>query len=131
MSYKKQDKKRVTKRKVHAPHSGKAYIKATMNNTLISITTDKGAVIAQRSSGYNYKGSRKSTSGSAEQAARELGEKVKSMGLASVSVIMKGPGAGREAVLKGFVAAGLSVVHLDDKTPVPHNGCRRPKERRM
>lgn len=134
MNAKKQDtrgKGRGKSRKVHAPHSGKAYIQASMNNTIITITTDKGAVIAARSGGCNYKGARKATPAAAEQAARELGEKVKAMGMVTIVVQLKGPGSGRDAAIKGLAASGLSVVYITEATPIPHNGCRRPKERRI
>ena len=117
--------------KVHAPHSGRVCIQATMNNTIITVTTDKGAVIASRSGGSNYKGARKSTPAAAEQAGRELGEKIKSMGMVTLVAIIKGPGAGREAAVKGLAASGMSIVFITEATPVPHNGCRPRKPRRI
>jgi small subunit ribosomal protein S11 len=117
--------------KVIAPPSGKAMITATMNNTIISITTDKGAVIASSSGGRKYKGARKATSAAADEAAREVGKKVISMGMNTVVAIIKGPGAGRESAVKGLAAAGLSIITITDATGMPHNGCRARKERRI
>lgn len=122
------------KGKIHAPHAGRAVVVATMNNTIITITTEKGDKIASCSGGSTekkYKGSRKSTSAAAEEAAKEVGKKVQTMGMSSIVVIIKGPGAGREAAVRGLYTSGLSVSSIIDATPMPHNGCRRRKERRI
>lgn len=135
MNAKKQDNRSKgrskSRAKVHAPHAGRVYIQATMNNTIITITTDKGATIAARSGGSNYKGARKSTPAAAEQAGRELGEKVKAMGMVTLVAQIKGPGAGRESAIKGLAASGMSIVYITEATPIPHNGCRARKERRI
>ena len=117
--------------KVQAPHSGRVVITASMNNTIIAITTDKGALIAASSGGRNYKGARKATPAAAEQAAREVGEKVKNMGMVTVVAIIRGPGSGRDAAIKGLVASGLTIITIIEATPVPHNGCRARKQRRI
>ena len=117
--------------KIHAPPSGKAMISATMNNTIITITTDKGAVLASSSGGRKYKGARKATSAAADEAAREVGKKVLAMGMTTVVAIIKGPGAGRESAVKGLAASGLGITTITDATGIPHNGCRPRKERRI
>ena len=115
-------------------HLGRAVVVANMNNTIITITTEKGDTIASKSGGSTekkYKGSRKSTPAAAEEAAKEVAKKVLGMGMTSVAVIIKGPGSGRDAAVKGLYTAGLSVSMITDATPIPHNGCRRRKERRI
>lgn len=123
--------KNRTRKSKNAPSSGRIYVHASMNNTIITATTEKGDAVYSRSGGSNYKGARKATPGAAEQAARELGEALKNMGMVTVVVIISGPGPGRDASVKGLASSGLTVVNLIEKTPIPHNGCRRRKARRI
>ncbi len=110
---------------------GVAHIRSTFNNTIITLTDRKGNVLAWGSPGTaGYKGSRKSTPFAAQQAAVRAGEVAYKMGLREVEVQVKGPGSGRESAVRGLHQAGLRVVHLEDVTPLPHNGCRPPKRRR-
>jgi small subunit ribosomal protein S11 len=121
-------KKKVKRYAEHAV----ARIKSTFNNTIISITDDKGNVITWASAGtVGFKGSRKSTPFAAQQAASEAAKRALDAGVKSVNVFVKGPGAGREAALRALQASGLRVVSIRDVTPIPHNGCRPPKRRRV
>ncbi len=123
------------KRKKRLPTSlvrGIAYIKATFNNTIITITDPQGNVIVWGSSGTaGFKGTKKSTPYAAQLAARETARRAKDLGLKEVEVKVKGPGPGRESAIRAIQAAGLQVVSIKDITPVPHNGCRPPKPRRV
>lgn len=111
---------------------GVAHICASFNNTMVSITDMQGDVIAWSSSGENaFKGSRKSTPYAAQITAEKAASKAMEMGLKTVSVEMKGPGSGKEAAVRALVAAGLTVISIKDVTPIPHNGCRPPKSRRV
>jgi len=111
---------------------GKAYIQSTFNNTIITITDIRGNVIAWGSSGTaKFKGSRKGTPYAAHVAAQEAAQKAVTHGMKQVEVLIKGPGSGREAAIRALTAAGLSVTAIRDVTPVPHNGCRPPKRRRV
>jgi len=111
---------------------GKAYIQSTFNNTIITITDMRGNVIAWGSSGTaKFKGSRKGTPYAAHVAAQEAAQKAVTHGMKQVEVLIKGPGSGREAAIRALTAAGLSVTAIRDVTPVPHNGCRPPKRRRV
>jgi small subunit ribosomal protein S11 len=123
---KKQKKKKRTKRSVH---SGMAFIQATFNNTIITLTDDDGGVLAQGSPArVGFKGSKRSTAYAATQAAIEVAERaMKQYSLKEIKVFVKGPGAGRNAAVKGLDAAGLQVTYLADRTPIPHNGCRPRK----
>ena len=121
-------KKKVKKFAEHAV----AHIKSTFNNTIISITDDMGNIITWASAGtVGFKGSRKSTPFAAQQAATEAARRAQDMGVRSINVLVKGPGAGREAALRALQASGLRVTTIRDVTPIPHNGCRAPKRRRV
>ena len=111
---------------------GKAFIKSTFNNTIISITDPSGAVISWSSSGQvGFKGSRKSTPFAAQLAAEAAARRAQEHGLKKVDVFVKGPGSGRETAIRSLQAAGLEVGAISDVTPAPHNGCRQPKPRRV
>lgn len=111
---------------------GIAYIRSTFNNTLVSLCDTQGNVIAWGSPGaVGYKGSRKSTPFAAQQAAIRAGEAAYKMGLREVVVRVKGPGSGRESAVRGLSQAGLRVSMIEDATPLPHNGCRPSKKRRV
>jgi small subunit ribosomal protein S11 len=122
-------KKRGEKRVVH---SGYAHIQASFNNTLITITDTDGNVIAWSSAGgIGFKGSRKGTPFAATQAAINAGTAAKTMGLRSVEVRVTGPGSGRESAIRALQTIGIEVKSIRDVTPIPHNGCRPPKRRRV
>jgi len=122
-----------TKKKVRKNiQSGTAHIQATFNNTIVTISDLQGNVLSWSSSGSKgFKGSRKSTPFAAQLAAEDAGRKAADHGVRSVNVIVKGPGAGREAALRALTAVGIKVTQIRDVTPVPHNGCRPPKRRRV
>ncbi|MCF6094825.1 30S ribosomal protein S11 [Microaerobacter geothermalis] len=112
--------------------SGIAHIKSTFNNTIVTITDTHGNAISWASAGgLGFKGSRKSTPFAAQMAAEEAAKKAMEHGLKNVEVMVKGPGAGREAAIRSLQAAGLEVNMIKDVTPIPHNGCRPPKRRRV
>lgn len=112
--------------------AGQAHIKSTFNNTIISITDPSGAVIAWASGGtIGQKGSRKSTPFAAQMAAENVARRAMDHGMKKVDVFIKGPGSGRETAIRSLAAVGLEVGAITDVTPVPHNGCRPPKRRRM
>ncbi len=111
---------------------GQAHIKSTFNNTIISITDPQGNVISWRSAGQvGFKGSRKSTPFAAQMAAEACAKAAQEHGLRRVSVFVKGPGSGRETAIRSLQAAGLEIASIQDRTPVPHNGCRPRKRRRV
>lgn len=111
---------------------GKAYIVSTFNNTIITLTDPKGAVIAWGSSGTaGFKGSRKGTPYAAQLAAQGAAQRAKEHGLRHVEVFIRGPGSGREAAIRALQASGVAVTAIKDVTPVPHNGCRPRKRRRV
>ena len=111
---------------------GQAYIKSTFNNTIISITDPTGAVISWSSAGQvGFKGSRKSTPYAAQMAAETAARRAMEHGMKKVDVFVKGPGSGRETAIRSLQATGLEVGSISDVTPVPHNGCRPPKRRRV
>ena len=111
---------------------GRAYIQATFNNTIITLTDLKGDVISWASSGTaGFKGSRKGTPYAAQLAARDAARKAMEHGLRQVEVYVKGPGSGREAAIRSLQSSGLYITSITDVTPVPHNGCRPPKRRRV
>lgn len=111
---------------------GQAYIKSTFNNTIVSITDPTGAVISWSSAGQvGFKGSRKSTPFAAQQAAEDAAKRAIEHGMRKVDVFVKGPGSGRETAIRSLQASGLEVGVIQDMTPVPHNGCRPPKRRRV
>jgi small subunit ribosomal protein S11 len=111
---------------------GHAHIKSTFNNTIVSITDPSGAVIAWASAGHvGFKGSRKSTPYAAQMAAESAARRAQEHGMRKVDVFVKGPGSGRETAIRSLQAAGLEVGTIQDVTPIPHNGCRPPKRRRV
>ena len=111
---------------------GMAHIKATFNNTLVTITDPAGNVIAWSSAGVQgFKGSRKGTPFAAQLAAQDAAKKAMEHGVRNLDVFVKGPGAGREAALRALQAAGLTINLIRDVSPIPHNGCRPPKRRRV
>ncbi len=111
---------------------GIAHIQATFNNTICTITDLQGNVLTWASAGSRgFKGSRKSTPFAAQLAAEEAARKAQDMGVTSVAIFVKGPGAGRESALRAFQNVGLRVTLIRDVTPIPHNGCRPPKRRRV
>ena len=121
---KKKEKKNITE--------GVAHIQSTFNNTIITITDMTGNVISWSSAGLQgFKGSRKSTPFAAQMAAEDAVRKAKDQGMRRVQVYIKGPGAGRESALRSLQLAGLTITMIRDITPVPHNGCRPPKRRRV
>jgi small subunit ribosomal protein S11 len=112
--------------------SGEAHIKSTFNNTIISITDPSGSVIAWASAGtVGFKGSRKSTPFAAGMAAEAVGRRAMEHGMKRVDVFVKGPGSGRETAIRSLGAVGLEIGPITDVTPIPHNGCRPPKRRRV
>jgi small subunit ribosomal protein S11 len=112
--------------------SGLAYIQATFNNTLVTITDPQGNVVAWSSAGSRgFRGSRKSTPFAAQVAAQDAAHKAMEAGMRSVGVLIKGPGGGREAAVRALQSAGFRITMIRDITPVPHNGCRPPKKRRV
>ena len=123
---------RVRRRERKQIPKGKAFIQSTFNNTIITLTDPQGNVIAWRSAGtVGFKGSRKSTAYAAQMAATEAAKRAMEHGLRQVDINVKGPGSGREAAIRSLQAAGLSVTSIRDVTPMPHNGCRPPKRRRI
>ncbi|MEZ6188252.1 MAG: 30S ribosomal protein S11 [Planctomycetota bacterium] len=111
---------------------GVAHIKSTFNNTIITITDKTGGAVCWTSAGtIGYKGSRKSTPFAAQRAAEELAIKAKKMGVREVEVRVSGPGSGRESAVRALKAAGLEIRSIEDVTPLPHNGCRPKKKRRV
>lgn len=112
--------------------TGKVFISATFNNTIISITDDQGNVLAWGSSGSaGFKGSRKSTPFAASTAVDQVTARVKDAGLQKVEIFVKGPGVGRDAAIRAFKNANIEVTGITDTTPTPHNGCRPRKRRRV
>jgi len=111
---------------------GQAPIKSTFNNTIISITDEEGKVVAWSSAGkVGYKGSRKSTPFAAQLAAENAADEAKDMGMKEIEIFVKGPGSGRESAIRTLQSAGLNITLIKDITPIPHNGCRPPKRRRI
>ncbi len=111
---------------------GRAYIHATFNNTIITVTDQQGNTIAWSSAGtVGFKGSRKSTPYAAQLAAQQVVKNAQDHGVQEVDVFVKGPGPGREAAIRSLQGAGLKVRSISDVTPIPHNGCRPPKKRRV
>lgn len=120
------------KKKTRVDAEGVATIKATFNNTIISLTDNYGNVISWASAGtVGFKGSRKNTPFAAQQAAAKAAKQAADLGLSRVEVRIKGPGSGREAAIRSLNIAGLKVTAIKDVTPIPHNGCRPPKRRRV
>ncbi len=122
----------TTKKKERVDANGVAHIKATFNNTIVTLTDVYGNVISWASAGrVGFKGSRKSTPFAAQQAAQAAAKEAMNLGLQRVEVQIKGPGSGREAAVRALQAAGLEITAIRDVTPIPHNGCRPPKRRRV
>ena len=121
-----------TKKKVHVVAVGVAHIKASFNNVIVSITDIYGNTISWSSAGKNgFKGSRKNTPFAAQVTAEAAAKEAHDLGLRKVDVFVKGPGAGREAAIRALNTAGLDILSIKDTTPIPHNGCRPPKRRRV
>lgn len=128
MAYKKKSKKK----QLRNVETVVAHVKSTFNNTLVSVTTTDGDVIMRGSSGQlGFKGSRKGTPFAATQIANKLARDLANIGARLVEVNLQGPGSGRDSVVRAFQSSGLSVTVLRDVTPLPHNGCRPPKKRRV
>ena len=124
--------KAVKKKVVKVEASGEAHINATFNNIIISLTNMSGQVISWASAGkMGFKGSKKNTPYAAQMAASECSKTAYDMGLRKVKVFVKGPGAGRESAIRTLHGAGIEVSEIVDLTPIPHNGCRPPKRRRI
>lgn len=122
-------KKKVTERKLT---SGRVYVTATFNNTLVTLTDNSGNTLAWGSSGSSgFKGARKSTPFAAISAMEAVAQKAKSFGMSSVEVYIKGPGSGRDATIKALRSAGINITMIADVTPIPHNGPRPKKRRRV
>ena len=123
---------RVRKRERKNIASGVAHVNASFNNTMITITDAQGNTIAWSSSGMQgFKGSRKSTPYAAQMAAEDAGRKAMEHGMRTLEVEVKGPGAGRESALRALQTVGFTIMSIRDVTPIPHNGCRPPKRRRV
>lgn len=130
----KEKKKTIRKKKKisRSVASGVAHIQATFNNTIVSITDPEGNVISWASAGrVGFKGSRKSTAFAAQIVAQRAGNEAKAQGMQQLEVWVKGPGAGRESAIRSLQALGLTINIIRDVTPIPHNGCRPPKRRRV
>ena len=127
----KKGQKTRRREKKNVPH-GAAHIKSTFNNTIVTITDPQGNVIAWASSGHvGFKGSRKSTPFAAQLAAEKAARAAMEHGMRKVEVLVKGPGSGRETAIRSLQNSGIEVSGIKDVTPVPHNGCRQPKRRRV
>ena len=125
-------KKVRKKKKDKVEAEGQAHIQATFNNTIVTLTDNYGNVITWASAGrLGFKGARKNTPFAAQNAAQNAAKEAMDLGLRKVSILVKGPGAGREAAIRSLQAAGLEVLSIKDITPIPHNGCRPPKRRRV
>jgi len=122
----------VKKRVVKVEPTGKAFIKASFNNIIISLTNNSGQVISWASAGkMGFRGSKKNTPYAAQMAAEECSKTAYDLGLRKVKVFVKGPGAGRESAIRSIHSSGIEVTEINDVTPLPHNGCRPPKRRRV
>jgi small subunit ribosomal protein S11 len=129
---KKASGKVTKKRKVIVEAAGEAHINATFNNIIISLTNTKGQVVAWSSAGkMGFKGSKKNTPYAAQMAAEDCSAKAAELGLKKVKVYVKGPGNGRESAIRSIHNSGVEVTEIVDVTPMPHNGCRPPKRRRV
>ena len=121
-----------SKKKKKIDSKGIVHIKATFNNTHVTLTDKFGNVVAWSTAGTSgFKGSRKSTAFAATMAAEKVGQEAVQMGMRTIDVKVKGPGAGRESAIRALAVAGLEVTSIRDVTPLPHNGCRPPKRRRV
>ena len=129
---KKKKKFKIKKKEKKVVLNGKAYVNATFNNTIISITDNDGNVLSWSSAGSKgFKGSRKSTPYAAQVAADDAAIKASEYGLKNIDVEVKGPGSGRETALRALQARGFKILSIKDASPIPHNGCRPPKRRRV
>jgi small subunit ribosomal protein S11 len=125
-------KKKAKKKGQRIESVGVAHIKSTFNNTIVSITDTRGNIVSWSSAGKSgFKGSKKSTPFAAQMAAQAAAREALEQGLKRIEVWVKGPGAGREAAIRSLQAAGLEITAIRDVTPIPHNGCRAPKRRRV
>jgi small subunit ribosomal protein S11 len=125
-------KSRARRRERKSVPRGRAYIQSTFNNTHITMTDPNGNVVAWSSAGSaGFKGSRKSTPYAAQMAAEAAARRAMEHGMRQVDVFVRGPGSGREAAIRSLQAAGISILSIRDVTPIPHNGCRPPKRRRV
>lgn len=123
---------KASRREKKVVPTGQAHIQSTFNNTIITLTDPQGNVVGWKSAGaVGFKGSRKSTPYAAQLAAQEAVKLAQDVGMREVDVFVKGPGPGREAAIRSLQAAGMRVRSITDMTPVPHNGCRPPKKRRV
>jgi small subunit ribosomal protein S11 len=123
---------RVKRRERKNISTGVAHVNASFNNTIITITDTQGNTVAWSSAGHHgFKGSRKSTPYAAQVTAEDAGKKAQEHGMKTLAVEVKGPGAGRESALRALQAVGFMITQIKDVTPVPHNGCRPPKRRRV
>lgn len=130
MAEKRKDK--AKKRVVNVESTGQVHIKASFNNIIISVTNNQGQVISWASAGkMGFRGSKKNTPYAAQVAAQECGQKAYDLGLRKVEIFVKGPGAGRESAIRAVQNVGIEVAAIRDVTPLPHNGCRPPKRRRV
>ena len=124
--------KKASKRKVKIDAQGQAHIKASFNNVIVTITNSTGQVISWSSAGkMGFRGSKKNTPYAAQTATADCAKVAVDLGLRKVDVFVKGPGSGRDSAIRSLAAAGLEVVSIKDVTPLPHNGCRPPKRRRV
>ncbi|HEX9250798.1 MAG: 30S ribosomal protein S11 [Ignavibacteriaceae bacterium] len=120
------------KKKTHVDSNGVAHIKATFNNVLVTITDIYGNTVSWSSAGKNgFKGSRKNTPFAAQVSAEAAAKEAYDLGMRKIEVFVKGPGSGREAAIRALHTAGLTISSIKDVTPIPHNGCRPPKKRRV
>lgn len=125
-------KRTASKKEKKVVERGIVHIQASFNNTIVSVTDVQGNVIAWSSTGlHNFKGSRKNTPFAAKVTAEDATRKARDFGMREVEVYIKGPGAGRESALRAISSEGITVTSIHDITPIPHNGCRPPKQRRI
>ncbi|HSW58973.1 MAG TPA: 30S ribosomal protein S11 [Dehalococcoidales bacterium] len=128
----KQAKTKVRRKEKKSVSNGKAFIQSTFNNTIVTLADSQGNVLSWGSAGSSgFKGSRKGTPYAAQLAAHEAARKAMEHGLRQIAVLIKGPGSGREAAIRSLQSSGLYITSIRDITPVPHNGCRPPKRRRV
>jgi len=126
------DTTRVSRRERKNITSGVCYVNSSFNNTMVTITDSQGNAISWSSSGHmGFKGSRKSTPYAAQMAAEDAGRKAQEHGMRTLEVNVRGPGSGRESALRALQAVGFTITSIRDTTPIPHNGCRPPKRRRV
>ncbi len=124
--------KKAKKRKVNVEPEGLVYIKASFNNIIISLTNKSGQVVSWASAGKaGFRGSKKNTPFAAQIAAKDAAQKAYDAGMRYAEVLVKGPGSGREAAIRAIDEVGIKVTRIKDVTPIPHNGCRPPKKRRV